>query len=156
MSRKRKPFGTILGLLVLPLIFLVVGLVFLVASFGHFSRARESAIWPMATATIETSELIVPGRGSKTFRVVYGHTISGRPYRSNRVAYGSYNSAQAKRWTASYPVGTQVTAPYNPANPKEAVLEPRVASGGWVLPIFGLLLFGVGVGLGLFFLREGS
>jgi hypothetical protein len=42
-----------------------------------------------------------------------------------------------------YPVGRLVTVYYNPANPGEALLEPGVWYGNFVMPGIGLLLLGI-------------
>jgi hypothetical protein len=65
-------------------------------------------------------------------RVSYDYTALGQRYTGNKISFGftkahnTHRSAEAE--LTRYPVGSQVTVFYNPANPAEAVLERKAGN----------------------------
>jgi len=146
-----------------------VGLLAALFTARSISRARRSLHWPVVEATVTRSEVFTHtstsvGRGQAVSTTMHEHypavwyeyTVQGQRYRSKRIIFFRTNYARtdAETVVARYPAGGRVTAYYDPANPKVAVLEPglganarRYCKGFAVGAIFLLvgLLFAWGV-----------
>lgn len=80
--------------------------------------------------------------------VVYEYQVGGETYTANTVHTGNtaVGPRQAQRIADRYPIGADVPVYFDPANPKEAVLEPGLPPGLWkVFAVFGPF-FVVGLG----------
>lgn len=127
--------GVILGgifLLLGALLFLIAA-VFLGWAGGVVTIAQASKSWPSARATIKQSEIRSNRRANglpgHRYRVIYEFEVARKSFESNLVGAGEFpylTKSLASGRIANYPVGKQVTARYNPAEPDIAVLEP-----GW-------------------------
>lgn len=83
-----------------------------------------------------------------TPRILYEYSAQGRIFRGARIYFGeilySSDPNDASRLLTRYPVGN-VTVYYNPVNPAEAILEPRVGPGTIILwSVASLLLITIG------------
>jgi hypothetical protein len=74
--------------------------------------------------------------------VEYNYAVGGQTYTSRRIAYGanSFGRDQAQKMIERYPVGSVVTAHYDPANPTEAVLETQAAGSTLFLVLGSVFL----------------
>jgi len=121
--------------------------------------ARKAASWPTTEGRIVSSKVEsftqrVGGRSGTTARfyqavVEYAFQVEGREYHSTRLSFGPVESTPkgpAESKAARYPQGREVMVHYDPQNPPNAVLDPRVARNwlGWLIAI-------VFVGLAVFF-----
>ena len=117
--------------------FAFAGLLAVAVVFGGRMQANQAARWPKAPGRIVASR--AEGRSSSSGRnptrvyepvVEYAYSVAGQEYRGSRVSFGA-SVAAGKSWAqkraSAYPVGGAVTVHYDPANPAESVLEPRVA-----------------------------
>ena len=87
----------------------------------------------------------VGGRSGNTVRfyqavVEYAFNVEGREYHSTRLSFGAVESTPkgpAEDKAARYPEGSQVMVHYDPQNPPNAVLEPKVARNwlGWLIAV---------------------
>lgn len=145
----------------LPLLFILVGA--LIVFFGRqIMRANASTAWPSVTGVVTISEL-GKHRGddrndSTTYSadISYDYIVNDRDYVNGAVTFGSVQTSDpslARLVLKRYPVGREVAVYYNPANPRDAVLEPGLHSATWFLPAFGALFFVVGLGVFVFLLR---
>ena len=140
--------NTVLLPLLLLLIFGVLGIVFLVIALVSRQKAQASQSWPTAAAKVLASEVkqhVSPDSDQQTQSsyepvVEYSYSVGQQTYTSRRIAYGanSFGLGQAQTMIARYPVGSAVTAHYNPANPAEAVLETK-AAGATLFLILGIV-----------------
>lgn len=146
----------------LPLLFVIVGAILVFFGARQLLRADASQSWPSVTGVVTISELgkhLGNDRDDSTTYsadISYDYIVNDRDYVNGTVAFGSVQTSDpslARLVLKRYPVGQPVTVYYNPANPRDAVLEPGLHGATWFLPIFGALFLVVGVGL-FFFLRR--
>ena len=136
------------------LFFAAGGLMLLAFARGSREQAAGAKRWSKAAGRVVSSR--VEGRTERTTRneaaitvyepvVDYAYTVAGREYRGSRLAFGA-SVASSRAWAegkaAAFPEGREVTVHYNPANPAESVLSPRVAFA-WGNLAFALVFFGL-------------
>jgi len=96
-------------------------------------RARRSVSWPVVDGTVVRSEVVTEttGNGITTYdpEVSFEYEVAGQRYRSRRIIFVDINYGRdaARATVDRYPVGSRVSARYDPRNPKIAVLEPGMA-----------------------------
>ncbi|MEL6430684.1 MAG: DUF3592 domain-containing protein [Planctomycetota bacterium] len=135
----------------------IVGVFDFVLLRGAYMERRARTTFESVEATVLSSRVSSStSDGSTTYRpnVRYRYTVAGQDFESDRISYSVFGSSDrdyAYGTVDDYPVGAQVEALVDPANPSEAVLD---ASGAH-LPS-GVLLFltpfhciGFGILLGL-------
>ena len=91
-------------------------------------EVRRAALWKGASGRILSSKLVRErwrGREVELPKVEYEFTIGFDRHRGSRVSIGEImpGSPQVARIPALYPAGKGVTVYFNPANPKESVLD---------------------------------
>lgn len=100
------------------------------------SEVRET------TVTVQSNIGIMQKRIALRYfpHVVYEYHLAGRRYENDRInlaaAVLTSEPEPAAKASARYPVGSPVSVYANPADPTEAVLDPRV---GWDVIIYGLV-----------------
>lgn len=99
---------------------------------GHFRRkakAQAAGTWPIATATIMKSDIAewVSSKGERRADadIAFVYSVDGREYEGSRLSFGDpqLTRAAANSKTRRYPVGSRHQARYDPADPREVVLE---------------------------------
>jgi hypothetical protein len=131
------PFGDsdyfFIGLIFLPMVVLVV-----VAIAAKMLEVRKAAAWPTAVGRVVKS-----GTGADHHRfageattvktmpaVEYEFSAGSRTMRGNRISVGEDSGgANTEATLRRYPVGATVTVFYDPANPKNCVLERGIPAG---------------------------
>jgi hypothetical protein len=118
---------------------LVLGLVLAGSGYRNYALARQSHTWPIVTGKIAASS-IKSGRGAYAPNVTYWYKVDGVEYSSSRVTFGTvwrYGNLLkvAKEIQQRYPFGGTVEVHYNPNNPRQAVLDPRVGDAGIALTL---------------------
>ena len=74
--------------------------------------------------------------------IEYKYVVNGRTYTSDRLDFGEWSYDDVPAYLRGFPVGSVVTAFYDPANPELAVLKK---SGALVANLFfSLLAWGAG------------
>lgn len=138
----------------LALIFGAVGVWVLVTYRRGKQKAQESAAWPSVMGKVleayvtSHTEIDSEGESVEVYapRVVYEYAVNGVSYRGDRLAVGpvatSRNRRSAEQEVARYPEGGEVRVFYNPQNPAEAVLQPRLQAGNAML-ILGIIFLGL-------------
>ncbi|MEL6716537.1 MAG: DUF3592 domain-containing protein [Planctomycetota bacterium] len=120
----------------------IVGVFDFVLLRGAYMERRARTTFESVEATVLSSRVSSStSDGSTTYRpnVRYRYTVAGQDFESDRISYSVFGSSDrdyAYGTVDDYPVGAQVEALVDPANPSEAVLD---ASGAH-LPS-GVLLF---------------
>ena len=129
-----------------------MGVFVLLIARAILHEAKQAAGWHSTSGVIEESgiekfQTLDDGRRKtmKRANVVYRYQVNGNTYRSSRLA--------ASRWSIAsnigaltggadkkYPPGRPVEVFFNPANPAEAVLEPRAKGAGFLYAAGFLLL----------------
>jgi hypothetical protein len=127
----------------------IISLFALRMAFAQRSMALAAADWPSVAGVVTQSGLdtfkMRDGIGNLWYRpwhtmfrsrVVYGYQVDGVAYTADRISFGAELSASLPflvgALTRRYPNGSAVNVFYDPANPAQAVLEPRIF-GLWVL-----------------------
>lgn len=120
----------------------------------NYQLAQESVNWVEVTviATKTDVELVSTGSGdnrdnSYLPKVSYSFLVDGQVYRNDEIRLGgmAQNSrAEAEAVLAGYPLGQEMSAFYNPANPAQSVLEPGVHSNLRVSLLFSALFMLLG------------
>jgi hypothetical protein len=108
--------------------------------------ARASVSWPTAEGVVSSSEVDhstdAEGGDSYSPEVTYQYQVDGQNLANNQIKFGenSYSSRRkAEEIAAAYPVGKQVTVYYEPERPDNAVLEPGVSAGSYIVLGIGVL-----------------
>ena len=148
-----KKLGTLVAALIpnvieAPFVTACVGFALVWALFTYaFQKAGARARkWPTVSARIETSgvreyhasDSHEHSRVQTYYRpdVTYSYDVGGVRYTGDKVPVAGTASAGtdalARRTAAKYPTGKIIEVHYNPDNPSESVLEPRVR-GLWLL-----------------------
>ena len=148
------PIGWIVAALLGSLLMLALAVLFIGLGLRQRRRVGASQRWPSAPGTIVSSKLVEGSSsdGGRTVgaEVVYSYTVGGQEFRSDQRDIGGGGSgslAGENAIIARYPVGSNVTVFYNPANPKDAVLERTSGIAGLM---FGLCAMFVVFACGLF------
>lgn len=137
------------------LFFLVMGVGFIIVSLVTRRRAKATLNWPIAPATILSSEVRehhqydsdrASGRTTYEPAVKYEYSVMGLLHTGSRISFGDKKTSRKKAGeiVAQYPVGMQVSARYNPEKVEETVLETS-ARGSTGNLIFGILFILIGV-----------
>lgn len=117
--------------------------------------ARASRSWPTVPGTVLAATLVrVSGSDNgDTYRarIEYAYVVEGTRFTGDRVCAGdqllSGSVSGANKVLARYPVGTEVPAAYDPADPASSLLEPGSAGTAWILTALGTLFAGIGVAI---------
>jgi hypothetical protein len=131
---------------------------FLTALFGglfawavySFVEAQASQKWPSVQGKVISAGLGTKvgrtSRGRRTVEysaaVVYQYTVQGQEHTSAQLAFGPEQnySFVARAVAERYHKDQKVTVYYDPANPKNAVLQREVLFGGYVYGFVGLFV----------------
>ncbi len=81
--------------------------------------------------------------------IVYAYTVHGASYQGERLRFGpvtlSSEAGDAGRAASRYPLGSEVTVYYDPANPAESALDLRPGWGIWIEGLLALFLLLVNI-----------
>jgi len=110
-----------------------------------WSKAKGEVIMAWVDDTYDDAE-------ARNFsaEVSYWYEVDGVRYESDIVRFGATPSSEsaAIAYTEAYPAGHVVCVYYDPNNPADCVLDRRIVVGSNVYALlWGVLLFGIGVGL---------
>ena len=117
----------------------ILGLTLAGSGYRNYAFARQSHAWPIVMGKIAASSLKA-GRGAYAPNVTYWYKVDGVEYSSSRVTFGTgwqYGNLLkiAKEIQQRYPFGGTVEVHYNPNNPRQAVLDPRLGDAGITLAL---------------------
>jgi hypothetical protein len=137
-----------------PTIWLVLTLILTAAGLLLGNRALELsrafvpvADWPSVTATVVESRVI----GERAFRplIAFDYTVDSTAYRDtsdlNMPSFGGRTNrlSAAENMAKEYPVGSEVTVHYNPADPGDARLKVSLPFSLYAqMGVAGFLLLG--------------
>jgi hypothetical protein len=118
---------------------------------NHIEKRADDKSGDLETQTDITTYMYIP-------QVTYEYTVD-KKYTSSSISIfihmvNTEEKAQ-KFLNDNYPVGKEVAVSYNPAKPKDAVLEPGASSGGYFFIALGVVFALVGgIGLAVKFLNH--
>jgi len=132
----------------------VVGIGLGVGGFASRRKAKEASAWPTVPGKVSSAEVIVHkesgvnAKGHKVRRVSYeaaikySYTVEDKLHHGKRVglADGSGGKTHAEKLVELYGASTEVQVHYNPADPKDAILDPRENGSGRQFAIGGALI----------------
>lgn len=137
-------------LIIFPLLFGFLGVLFLVLGLVQRSKGQAVAKWPKVPGEVLAAGLkdhVSTDEDSGTTVsyepvIQYRYQVAGQEFRSDRYRLGSKHTVMDQKRAAAvaarYPAGTRVDVFYNPQNPADAVLEAGSA-GGTVLIVLGVV-----------------
>jgi len=109
---------------------------------------------------VESRVSVYRGRRSITYTPVirYTYRVNGQMYKSGVLRHGMWgggNQGSAQRAVRAHPVGSPVLVHYNPADPSDALLEPGVRGGDWLMLLFFLPFNLIPLWMFLYLIRGG-
>jgi hypothetical protein len=118
-------------------IFVPLPLLVLVALVTKLLEVRRAANWIQTTGRIVKSEVEArhhqfAGEAETVKNVPaieYEFSVGGKDYRGARIGIGDIGADEIDATLAKYPVGKTVTISYDPAHPKDCVLEREMPKG---------------------------
>ena len=119
---------------------LIAGIAVIVWGWKILSAARRVRQWPIAQGIVKVSELrsvqddLLPD-------IEFAYIVSDKAYQKKfKFPAGMDTMPElAESYRSKYPVGSEVSVYYNPANPEDATLEPS-ARGDWMVMTLGILI----------------
>lgn len=143
----KEPGKRFLGLSFWTGLILLAGIGLTVWGWTTLQNARASTAWPTTEGVVIASEITQStddeGRESYLPRVSYTYTANDINRTNNTIKFSdtSYNDLRkAQEVTGNYSVGKNIVVYYDPESPENAVLEPGVSSGSYIVLSFGILL----------------
>ncbi len=143
---------------VLFLIFAGIGVWLILRYQKNKEKARQSLNWPRTSGRVIEARIAEhesedeDGHVTSTYSPVvrYEYQVNGVAYTGNQLSVGSSVIAISDRKKVQqtinqYPPGKLVMVYYNPQNPAEAALEPRLTSKAEL--ILGIIMIGVGLSI---------
>lgn len=135
-----------------------IGSALIVAGLYLSARGRETLGFTRTRGRVvvaQVDEIPAPAEeGGPRFRAVirYTYEARGRTYESDQVSVGSSagaassDPAEARRWVARHPAGSELDVWLDPGDPRRAVLVRGVSRAQVVAAVaLGLALAGVGI-----------
>ena len=156
-SRQMSPGMKFLVSRIIPLIFAVIGVLFILFGVRGLIRSRASLSWPTAQGKVVASQVERSGTGETYHaKILYEFAVDGTTFNGDRVAYGDFAHGDPHSplpVVRRYPKGRVVTVHYMPGKPEECLLEPGLQAQHWFYPGVGLAFLTLG-SLGLVFLKK--
>ena len=134
----------------------------------NLDAARHAGTWPTVIGKV-TASRIVEGKSISsetrqeifTYRpeIEYTYSAGGKEFSSTRQAFGKilwYQPAEAEEFKSRFAPGTSVQVYHNPANPRDAVIDPdpahaiHLAAADFGMLVVGLILVSLGLGAMVF------
>ena len=131
--------------------FIIVGLAITAFGWRGFQKGKANKQWPSITGQISSTTL-ASEENDLLPDIRFSYTIDDDHY-EGRVEFPpgtmpmpGFASTQIEK----HPVGSPVTAYYNPQQPEQATLEPGRANDDWLILAMGIGFTAIGV-LAMFF-----
>ena len=121
------------------------------ATVKKLGEVKRASTWTKGSARIIKSALATVkrhDRDAKVPAIEYEFSVGFHPFRGTRVSIGEImpDTPEVQAALARYPVGGSATVYYNPANPKESVLERDLPANFGLIWIFIAVIAVVCVG----------
>jgi hypothetical protein len=82
--------------------------------------------------------------------ITYKFTVGGRDYTADRLSFSSNDSTfrtETEAFIKTFPIGKKVSVHYNPASPRDAILEPGSSAEAWAMIVLAVPLIALGIGI---------
>lgn len=134
-------------------IFICIGIVFILMGSYSFVRDWKTMRWAEAEGVVMKSSVLHLGVRIYVASVEYEYFVNDRKMLGKVVESGpdipTYSSATIPRRVINrYPAGKKVIVYFDPLDPSQAVLEPGLSKGSWLIFVLGIGFVGIG-GVGL-------
>jgi hypothetical protein len=130
-ARQERLNGVVIGVLV------VLAAIFAEAiTIPMFLKARQVAGWPTTVGRVFQSDYDEALHGTVTAKIRYEFYVENKRYESRQVRTRGQSSKHEEDilpLVERFPVGSQPTVYYNPANPSDAYLEAGVTTMNYVI-----------------------
>lgn len=133
------------------LLFIILGIVFLLFSFYCYKKSKDSEKWSKTKGQISKAymgKFTDSDSVSYKVEIEYTYTVADKVYSSKRKYYGDHLLSSfywsTKKLVDKYKIGDTIDVYYNPQNPKDAVLEQGVHFSVLVFFIASLVCFSIG------------
>ena len=148
-------FGYLFGI-ILSLALIALGILLIRKNAKSKQKANECMGWPTVLGRVTRSEVVKSESSNEdgttysyTPHIEYVYHVLGQNYTSTQVVFGGFISTGSPKASQlvvnKYPLNDSLRVFYNPANPREAILEQTVGSGAKGALIGGIILVIVGV-----------
>lgn len=118
---------------------ILAGITAFVLGLRVFGRSFSTTRWPVAPGRI-TGSRVVTERGNARASVEYEYILGGKLYRGLMIS-----REKAESLVASYPAGQEILVGYDPGDPRQSVLRPRIRWWSMVLTLAGAGLIAGGI-----------
>ena len=139
--------------IIIPLIFVGVGLLLLFIYFRNLIRVRASESWPASQGTIvaswvrESHSRDDDGSTSTSYypEVAYTYSVMGTEYQNDKISFGLKTGGshrKAFKIVSKYMNSSPVIVYYDPNNPQMSVLERSISK---LLLVYGVIMAAIGI-----------
>lgn len=139
----------------LAIIFFAIGCILILHFCLLFIKSIKTNYWKLVKGELLNIKMDYIDNGINEFdplykaNIKYQYTINDNTYTSKRIFYGDFvrtgSSLPAKKIIKKYSVSDGVSVYYNPANPKESVLEKGVHGIIFIQLLIGVIFIIVSV-----------
>ena len=137
-------------IILIPLIFVIIGLMLLFIYFRNLAKVRASQAWSAVQGTVIEARVSRrqstddDGSVSYTYypEIQYHYQIMGMEYEGDKITFGPKSGgtrSKAEKIIAKYPTRANVTIYHQPDKPENAVLERSITKGLLVTGAFFIL-----------------
>jgi hypothetical protein len=109
-----------------------------------FGRSYSMTRWPITPGRVTASEIAAKPRGMLEASVNYEYILSGR-VRRGRMSLRTTSREAADSVMAQFPAGREIAVGYDPGNPDQSALRPRIKWWSLVLTLAGAGLMAAGL-----------
>jgi hypothetical protein len=131
---------------VLPVLFVMVAVVWIVVGASLGVRGLMTYRWPTATGQVTEQRLGTRFDDSSGPTIRYTFEVGGQTYVGEGIQFGAWGGMRT-RVVREHPVGTGVTVRYNPSDPSQAVLIAGPSANVLVFFAAAALFAGGAVGI---------
>jgi Protein of unknown function (DUF3592) len=127
--------------------FIITGLCLTFIGVIHIYRVSSIQNWRKVCGKIISSKIeVITNQDFMDMynaKIIYEYSVDNENYNSSRVAYGEANIGDlktAEKLISCYPKNKVVIVLYNPENPSQAVLEPKITAINFFFLFFGIMI----------------
>lgn len=119
-------------------LFLFAGVAMMLWGWKIIAAGRRTSRWPQVDGVIDES-VVASEEDDLLPQIVFSYTVNGQPYRQQLQFPSDITPTQefSIMYVKRYPLGAQVQVFYNPEKNEEALLEPGMRPGDWMIFCLG-------------------
>jgi hypothetical protein len=136
--------GNRLGLSTIRAIVILAGFLAFLPGIRLFGRSYSMTRWPMTPGRVTASEIAATPSGRLEVSVHYEYILAGR-VRRGRMSVSTPRREAADSVMARFPAGREIAVGYDPGDPEQSTLRPRIKWWSLVLTLAGAGLMAGGL-----------